>query len=279
MLSISVTGTAAATDDKTTDTTKQHPIRQPARMCEMGSQELDGLLPDLQHRLPVFKKRLQAICEMYTGCGPYCNDPLPDETKNWFPYQKTNCTMFVLYTAALTNSTSFNEALCHMRLLHYRNGEVHFKNRYHFTTDRISDPANSYFTACTEQFSADSAYLKKKTLTLNKKTDGSFLFDGKLGGWFKTLTIHYMPREGFTMGRLKPLPGVVGIAFVKKSNWDIGVLVGHEGILANGDLYHSSPGKGVNVQKNYLQTVFPDSDWEGFILFKINQVPLPSEYK
>jgi hypothetical protein len=72
---------------------------------------------------------------------------------------------------------------------------------------------------------------------------------------------------------LKNLPEAVGVALVKKSNWGKGIIVGHEGLLIEGDLYHASPSSGVVVIKDFLTAGFPQSKWEGLILFSINEVP------
>jgi hypothetical protein len=79
----------------------------------------------------------------------------------------------------------------------------------------------------------------------------------------------YIPRRGFTPQMLAPLPRVLGIAFVKKANWDQGLIVGHEGLLIDGDLYHASIKRGVVVEKKYLADCFPVSHWEGLLLFQL----------
>ncbi|MEI6125837.1 MAG: N-acetylmuramoyl-L-alanine amidase-like domain-containing protein [Pseudomonadota bacterium] len=233
--------------------------------------QLDRLLPELHRRYPDFLKRLAALAALYTG-APYITDPLTDEAGNWLPYDKTNCTMFVLYAAAFANSRSYHEALRHMRQLHYRQGNVGFTARYHFTEDRITDPENIYFTSCTERFSTTIKALKQISVQLNIKQDGSFLFGDRLGTWSKKVTLRYIPRAGFQPAMLKNLPEVIGVAFVKKSNWSQGLIVGHEGLLINGDLYHSSPDAGVCIKKNFLHKEFSHSLWEGLILYTIHEV-------
>ena len=239
-------------------------------------EQLDKVLAELQNRFPDQAARIKAIAEMYLGANYYTEPFVVDEKQNWMPYDKTNCTMFVLYTTAFLNSRSYNEALEHMRLLHYRGGVVDFKNRYHFTEDRISDPANKYFTNVTEKYVKDPSALGEVSLTLNKKADGTLLFGDRLGTWTRDVTMKYIKREGFKPEMLKDLPGAIGVAFVKKSNWKIGVIVGHEGFLINGDLYHSSsPTTGLILNKNYLKESFATSTWEGMFLFTLNEVPLP----
>jgi len=239
--------------------------------------ELDKLLPELQRRFPNHLKRLKAIAAMYRG-APYCTDPLKDEKTDWFPYAKTNCTMFVLYAAAFSNSRSYKEALLHMRNLHYKGKTVEFKNRYHFTTDRITDPANRYFSIITNQDVKSPANLKRLTIALNRKQDGSFFFSGRLENWSRKVTVSYIPRTGFHPEMLREIPEAVGIVFVKQSNWEKGIIAGHEGLLIDGDLYHCTSSTGVCVIKDFLKTEFPLSQWEGVILFRINEVSLTGKH-
>jgi len=235
-------------------------------------EELDCVLRELSVRFAEFDSRLAAIARMYVG-APYCSDPLTDEKNNWLPYTKTNCTMLVLYAAALANSGSYEEALAHMRRLHYRNAAVDFTNRYHFTADRITAPSNSYFSTITEQCVTRPEFLEQVTVTLNKKKDGTSFFGGRLDNWSRTLSIHYVARAGFSPGMLENLPNVAGIAFVKKSNWKLGIIVGHEGLLIDGDLYHSSLNGGVRIVENYLSAAFPSTRWDGILFFTLNKVP------
>jgi len=233
--------------------------------------QLDMLLPELYRRYPDFNSRIRAVAALYRG-APYVSDPLTDEMHNWLPYTQTNCTMYVLYVTALANSRSYRQALNHMRMLHYRRGAVGFKNRYHFTEDRITDPANAYFSEATKKYVENPSCLQKITMKLNRKKGGGYLFGGRLGGWSKKVTLSYIPRQGFKPAMLKKLPEVTGIAFVKKDNWDKGLIVGHEGLLIRGDLYHSSPQKGVCIIKNYVAHAFAGSPWEGIIFFTIHEV-------
>lgn len=238
------------------------------RMYRCAEKDLDVLLPELHRRLPSFDDRVKALAQMYRG-APYVADPLLQETADWLPYGAANCTMFVLYIEAFANSRCMAEAREHMRLLHYRGGRVGFAERYHFTEDRITDPANTYFAEATEKYVRDPQSLRRIALELNRKKDGSLLFGDRLGRWTKKVALAYIPRAGFTPQILAPFPRVQGIAFVKKENWDKGLIVGHEGLLIDGDLYHASPAGGVIVEKNYLQSCFPSSPWEGMILFEL----------
>lgn len=231
---------------------------------------IDALLSRLVDRAPDFNERIKKLAALYVG-APYVEDPLTEETTDWLPYGKTNCTLLVLYITAFANSRSLQEAREHMRLLHYRNGMVGFKTRYHFTEDRITDPGNRYFSVITEQCIKKPRDLRQVSLVLNRKKDGGFLFGDRLDDWSKRITMRYIPRKGFIPGMLKPLPATVGLAFVKKSNWGKGIIVGHEGLLIDDDLYHASPGRGVCVVKNYLAREFHKSRWDGIILFTIKE--------
>jgi hypothetical protein len=238
------------------------------RVHKCTEKDLDALLPELHRRLPAFDNRVKALAQMYLG-APYVADPLTHETADWLPYGATNCTMFVLYIEAFANSRCMAEAREHMRLLHYRGGKVGFAERYHFTEDRITDPANRYFAETTGKYVLDTKSLRRVALELNRKKDGTLLFGDRLGRWTKKVALSYIPRAGFTPQMLAKLPQVLGIAFVKKANWDQGVIVGHEGLLIDGDLYHSSQKRGVILEKNYLAALFPASQWDGIILFRL----------
>jgi len=243
-------------------------LLQRVRIYRCSARAIDELLPELFRRFPAFEDRVKAISQLYLG-APYVVDPLANEMADWLPYKETNCTLLVLYVAALANSSTLEQAREHMRLLHYRGGTVRYSSRYHFTEDRITDPANRYFAEATARYVRDEKNLRQVTLELNRKKDGSLLFGGRLGDWTKKVSLAYVPRAGFTPPQLSQLPRVIGIAFVKKDNWDKGLIVGHEGLLIDGDLYHSSPKRGAVVEKNYLEAGFPKSGWEGMLLFKL----------
>ena len=243
-------------------------LLQRVRIYQCSPEELDALLPELHRRFPDFEDRVKALAQLYLG-APYVADPLTDEQSDWLPYKEANCTMFVLYVEALANSLTMAQAREHMRLLHYRGGTVQYRSRYHFTEDRITDPANRYFAEATANYARDAKNLRRVTLDLNRAKDGSLLFGDRLGSWTKRVSLAYIPRDGFTPRMLAPLPRVLGMAFVKKENWDKGLIVGHEGLLIDGDLYHASLKRGVVREKKYLAAGFPKSNWEGMLLFKL----------
>ncbi len=236
-----------------------------AKVYRCTPAQLDVFLNNLS-RNHTFENRQKIIADSFVG-APYCEDPLENEQRNWLPYTKTNCTMFVLTASAFANSSSRREALRHMRMLHYRSGRVSFENRYHFTADRISDRENRYFSLATKKYVRSNACLRSVTLTLNRTRSGDFFFRGRLNGWTKKLTVSYVSRKGFSPDCLRPLPDILGIAFVKSANWDKGIIIGHEGILINKALYHASPGIGVHVDEGYLDRLFTASCWDGFVLF------------
>ncbi len=244
------------------------------RIARCGTKDMDALLPELQRRFPVFESRVAAIAQLYKG-APYVADPLADEPRDWLPYRETNCTMFVLYVEALANSRTMAQAREHMRDLHYRGGVVRYGSRYHFTEDRITDPANRYFTESTSNSVRDPKILRQLTIELNRKKDGSLLFGDRLGTWTRAVSLSYVPRHGFRPGMLAGLGRVTGVAFVKKENWGKGLAVGHEGLLIDGDLYHSSPERGVVVERQYLSAGYLKSPWEGMILFRLEPVQNP----
>lgn len=242
------------------------------RIYQLSYTGIDDLLSRLCREKKSFNTKIGDVARMFIDT-PYSKDPLSDENVNWLPYQTTNCTMFVLTVAAFANSCGVSEAYMHMRHLHYKGAQIGFRQRYHFTSDRITDPENRYFTAETERWVRHPSSLKHVTLQLNRKKQGGYFFGDRLGTWTKEVSLDYVPRQGFTPEMLKKrVPGVIGIAFVDTSLWEKGIIIGHEGILINNDLYHASPGQGVNVIPDYLSGAFSKSKWDGFVLFRINQV-------
>ena len=238
-------------------------------LCELSPAALDLLLAGVQARHPDFDDRVTVLASRYLGCTVYATDPLHAETIDWFPYRQTNCTLLVLYVAALANSHSLAEAREHMRRLHYRNGRVSFASRYHFTADRITDPDNAYSQECTAQLVRSPDHVRRVSCVLNQRQDGTPTFAGRLHGWQRRVSLAYVPREHFVPDLLRPLPSVIGVAFLKRANWPAGILVGHEGLLVQGDLLHSSPGRGVCLQPHYLERHFAASDWEGVCFFRL----------
>lgn len=245
-------------------------FQQQMKIYQLTESELGLILSELQRRFPDKADRLKAIATMYLG-AEYFTQPFLDELAKPLAYQRTNCTMFVIYATTFLNSASYQEALATVKQVHYRDGLVGYKTRYHFTTDRIRDPKNPYFTLVTEKYVTDPSILGEVSLNLNVKANGEYLLN-KLDGWSKPMTIKYIKRTNFFPDKLSDLPRTLGVALVKRSNWPIGVVVGHEGILIDGDLYHSGSVKtGLHKIDNYL-SVFAESQWEGIIFFQINQV-------
>lgn len=246
-------------------------FQQEIKIYGLDESELALILPELQKRFPDKADRLKAIAEMYLG-AEYFSQPFVDELAKPLSYRRTNCTMFVIYATTFLNSSSYQEALTTVKNVHYRDGIVGYQTRYHFTTDRISDPNNPYFSAVTEKYVADQSILWQVSLNLNVKDTGGYLLT-KLHNWSQPMTIQYIKRSNFSVDKLKALPRTLGVAFVKRSNWPLGVVVGHEGILIDGDLYHSgSVATGLHKIEDYFREVFPKSPWEGVIFFHINQV-------
>ncbi|MCX8044088.1 MAG: DUF1460 domain-containing protein [Desulfobacterota bacterium] len=248
-------------------------IIAPIPISSCSETALNQLLAKLAEQRADFPTRISAIAAAYIG-APYVHHPLRDETSDWFPYRTVDCTMFVLCVTALANSRLIAEARQHMRLLHYRDGIVDFNHRYHFTADRITDPANRYFNAITERCVCDPSVLQRITCTLNRTKDGGYFFGKRLGSWSKTVTLAYLPRHGFHPSMLCRLPRVCGIAFIKKASVQQGVLISHEGLLIDNDLYHASPEKGVCIENGYLERIYPTTAWDGCVFFSINEVPL-----
>lgn len=226
---------------------------------EMSSSEVDRFLEEIKDLTE--EEKLEKIVTSRIGT-PYVGGCLGEEsgvdTDPIFRLDVTDCTVFILTTAALLNSSNIEEARDLMGSLnYYPAGSISYEDRLHFTTYR--NHVSPYFEEITEEIGV----VETKSVTLNKiKEDGKRLIDIDFE---ETIEIKYIP----SLSREDELPYIVGVAFLRDGDEEIGLDVRHEGVIINGEeLIHASINKGEVVREDlfqYLQT----AGFDGLIIFKI----------
>lgn len=91
-----------------------------------------------------------AILRLGTSYQPGCLGGEKGEDKDpIFRLDVTDCTAFILTTAALLHSDAIEDARGMMKFLNYRSEEIVFESRLHFTTDR--NEVSPYFEDITQE--------------------------------------------------------------------------------------------------------------------------------
>ncbi|MBT6638619.1 MAG: DUF1460 domain-containing protein [Candidatus Marinimicrobia bacterium] len=173
-----------------------------------------------------------------------------------FRLDVSDCTVHVLTSLASVQSLSWDEAKSNLIDIHYKPNDMGFssptyKSRWHYTTDRIQDhPSTQNITSSLIQ----EDFLKSISITLNKKEDGKSFLDL---GWEKPMVLQYIPSEYLNAEILQKLPVVVGVAFVKKSYFKMGLVVAHEGMIINQkNIIHASSEFGETVNMDFIKYYF-----------------------
>jgi len=229
-------------------------------ICRMSDAELDELLGDLARHVPLLEDRLRILAEGRLGT-PYRRDCLgegegvdPDPV---FRVDSTDCTVFILTQAAMAHARTVDEARRNMRPANYRRlgaeRPVTYAARLHFTMDRLD--ASPYFGNITDAVAGD-VELRRVTLVLNRRADGTTLLPIS---WDREVTVSYIPAEELNDAVLGRLPAVAGVALVRESQFDLGVIAAHEGMLLDGrDLVHASSDAGRVIKVPFLEYLFPE---------------------
>ena len=143
-------------------------------------------------------------------------DPDPDPI---IRLDVSDCTVHVLTSLAFAQSDSWDKAKDNMIRIHYKDHQPNFTTRWHFTSDRIlSHPQTIDITKTLLPIEN----LKRANLTLNKKEIGGELLDLN---WEREVETHYVPNTELNINLLNKLPGVCGAAFVKKSLFELGIIL------------------------------------------------------
>ncbi len=240
------------------------------KLYQVDDREVDDFLSKLKEFFPESQARLSEIIQARLGT-PYelgClgegsgRDPDPI-----FRLDVADCTVFMLTSVALLDSSTVEEARESMKQInYYPAGEVTYENRLHFTTYR--NQVSSYFADITEEIGREKT--KTKTVVLNKiKDDGQKLLDIDFE---EEIEIAYIPAVSISEGLLSRMPLVAGVAFLKDGDEDIGLDVRHEGFLLNGSkLVHASSQKGGVVEEDFTDYLLGGNTprFDGVIFFEI----------
>ena len=217
---------------------------------------ISNVLTKFQKKIPNFHQRLKAINYWRVGT-PYGLYKLGEERgvdkDPLLRIDSSDCTTHVLTSIALANSKSWDMARDQIVKIHYKNSETmnsypDYKNRWHFTSDRILN--NIYTNNITDSFSS-SFNLSSLEITLNKKSDGNKFLDIN---WESEQVINFIPKEYINRLLLNKLPDICGIAFIKLAYKKIGLLIAHEGVLIDKkDFIHASSEQNETVKVDFIK--------------------------
>ena len=89
---------------------------------------------------------------------------------------------------------------------------------------------------------------------MNQKANGKEFLEL---GWKKSTSIDYIPSDKITSEIIKKLPVISGVAFVKESYFDTGLIVAHEGMVVNNkNIIHASSEYGKTVNMDFMEYYF-----------------------
>lgn len=234
----------------------------------LSESEVSKLLPEFHSRFPDFHDRLKAFATWQVG-KPYEifklgeeKEPDPDPI---IRLDVSDCTVHVLTSLAFVKSKSWQEAKENMIHLHYKDHKPDFTTRWHFTSDRIlSHPE----TVDISQTLVPIEKLRNVQVILNQKESGEELLDLD---WKREVETYYIPNDQINESLLKNLPEICGVAFVKKSFFNSGIIIGHEGMLIdNTNLLHASTAEGETVNVKFLDYYFsnPEGVFDGVMIYE-----------
>lgn len=241
---------------------------------KMNKYQIDDTLNPVLKQNPSFEDRVCKIAEMRIGT-PYKLGPLgeDDERGPVFTTDSTDCTVFVLTTLALANRCTYRNARYMMKYLNYYDPPltpgnlVRYENRIHFTYDRLH--SCKYFSDITKSLIPNEC-LENVNMTLNKQSDGRDLLPIK---WSKTVSAYYIPMKYIDNKFMKSLPSnALGVGFVRKKNFKIGVVISHEGFILNKNyLVHADSILGKVSKVDFVKYCQDNSDYfDGVIISSFN---------
>ena len=244
---------------------------------KLNEKQVSDILPQFHKKFPDFHDRLKAFALWQVG-KPYelfCLGEESGEDKDpIFRLDVSDCTVHILTSLASVQSSSWQEARKTLIDIHYKRNDDQtsiptYKSRWHFTTDRIQDnPSTKNITSSL----VSNQELVTINLTLNKKEDGDEFL--KLG-WQKPTTIQFIPNKFVGEDLLDKLPQIVGVAFVKKTYFKMGLVVAHEGmIIDNKNIVHASSEFGKTVNMDFMKYYFLDDGprFDGVLIFSFNPI-------
>lgn len=247
---------------------------QPRLQALKDPAAVDRLLAEVHRRYPDLGTRLRALALLRLGT-PYVlgclGEEKPPDLKPIFRIDQVDCTVLVLTTTALAHAPSLQGARDMMRVLNYHpvpagQDPVTYANRMHFTYDRLTSSRHYGILEAPEQAAGGTT---KVTLILNRKKDGTPLLAIP---WERRVTARYIPTSAISEKVLATLPpACAGVAFVRKKNFPLGLVVAHEGLVIDRrDLVHADS-KAKQVRRvGLLDYLRRNADWfDGAIFFAI----------
>jgi hypothetical protein len=226
----------------------------------LSETQFDTILPQFQQHYPDFQNRLYAFAKWRIGT-PYEIFKLGEgtgvDTDPIIRYDVSDCTGHILTSLAAVESISWNDARNRMIDLHYKpdstgNAVPDYKHRWHYTTDRL------LHNASTRNITSNlikPSFLDTVIISLNQKDDKTQFLDLD---WTSPVEVMYIPNDQINEALLQKLPQICGVAFVKKSYFKMGIIIGHEGMILDGqNLLHASQLAKETVMVNFLDYYFP----------------------
>lgn len=239
----------------------------------LSETEVTNILPEFYKRFPNFEERLKAIAIWRIGT-PYeifklGEEILPD-TDPIIRLDVSDCTAHVLTSLSFAQSKTWDEAREKIIKIHYKIDEdgkqiPTYKSRWHFTSDRILSNPNT--VNITNEL-IDSSELENVDLILNVKEDGTELLEL---AWSRKILLSYIPNNRINSELLEKLPQVCGIAFVRRSYFEDGLAIAHEGILIDKkDLIHASSLTNETAEVDFINYYFANGDplFDGIMIYK-----------
>ena len=240
----------------------------------LSKKDFDYYLPLFRKEYPQFNSRLTALnlWRVGTPYGIFClgeesgfdQDPI-------IRFDTSDCTVHVLTTIALAESSSWEQAKDEMINIHYKpdingNKKPTYKSRWHFTLDRLMyNPATVDMTSRV----VENKPLENINIELNKKEDGSQFLDLD---WTSKENISYISTKFVDHSMLQRLPQVCGVAFVKESYFNKGIVVAHEGYIINKvNLIHASREQKKTVNVDFMAYLINNGKprFDGVIFYEI----------
>ncbi len=240
----------------------------------LSKKDFDFYLPLFQKKYPEFNSRLTALnlWRVGTPYGIFClgeeNGVDPDPI---IRFDTSDCTVHVLTTIALAESFSWEQAKSEMINIHYKadengNKKPTYKSRWHFTSDRLMyNPGTVDMTSRV----VENEPLENINIELNKEKNGSQFLDLD---WTSKENISYISTKFVDNSMLQRLPKVCGVAFVKESYFNKGIVVAHEGYIINKvNLIHASREQKKTVNVDFMAYLIDNGKprFDGVIFYEI----------
>ena len=243
---------------------------------ELSHSEFENYLFEFHQKYSDFYDRLIAINLWRIGT-PYRAFCLGEESgvdkDPLIRIDSSDCTVHILTSIVFAGSNSWLDARENIIKIHYKSidgkdPKPTFKSRWHYTSDRL---LNHEITPDITSSIVGEDLLHFVNIDLNKKKDGTEFLDLS---WTLNQNIGYLPIESISDSIIQKLPIICGVAFVKQSYFEMGVVVAHEGFIINRkDFIHASSKYKKTVSNDFFTYLINDdkSSFDGVMFFKINK--------